>query len=149
MLVILSIVPAIIWWIFADKRRIMEITTFGLFYGVTSIILDSIGSNAMVWTYQIRLTPYLEPQMYPYDVGIVIILFMVVYQRYGKDFKTFIFYSCLLSLFQAFLAEPAMERLDIYKEISWKHIYSFPVYWIIGITCWSIVKYFKSLEQRV
>ena len=85
-LVVLSVVPAIVWWINVDKTRLVENTAFGLFYGVAAIFLDAIGSNAMVWTYPVRLTPYLNPQLYPYDVGVVIIPFMLVYQKYGLFF---------------------------------------------------------------
>jgi hypothetical protein len=143
-LVVLSIVPAIIWWMKVDKTRLIENTSFGLFYGVTAIFLDSIGTNAMVWTYPVRLTPYLNPQLYPYDVGVVIIPFMLVYQRFSSSFKKFFIATGLLSLFLAFMAEPFMVHLGIYKEFTWKHIYSFPIYWLLGLMCWAIIKKFKS-----
>jgi hypothetical protein len=52
---------------------------------------------------------------------------MLVYQRWGKDLKSF-FYLQVFSLFSCFIAEPLMEWLKIYKEITWKNIYSFPFY---------------------
>jgi hypothetical protein len=146
-LVLLSIVPAIIWWIKVDKTKLIENTAFGLFYGVTAIFLDSIGSNAMVWTYPVRLTPYLNPQLYPYDVGVVIIPFMLLYERFGKSFKKFSIATGLLSVFLAFVAEPFMVYLGIYKEIIWKHIYSFPIYWLVGLMCWGIINKFKSYSS--
>ncbi|WP_079509177.1 CBO0543 family protein [Mesobacillus jeotgali] len=147
-LVILSIIPAIIWWIKVDKTKLIENTAFGLFYGVTAIFLDSIGSNAMVWTYPVRLTPYLNPQLYPYDVGVVIIPFMMLYERFSKSFKKFFIATGLLSLFLAFVAEPFMVYLGIYKEIIWKHIYSFPIYWLVGLMCWGIINKFKSYSAK-
>jgi hypothetical protein len=146
-LLVLSIIPAIVWWFRVDKTRLIENTAFGLFYGVTAIFLDSIGSNAMVWTYPVRLTPYLNPQLYPYDVGVVIIPFMFVYQKFSKSFKKFFIATGALSLFLAFIAEPFMVYLEIYKEITWKHIYSFPIYWLIGIMCWAIIKKFQSYNS--
>lgn len=146
-LVVLSIVPAIVWWVQVDKTKLIENTAFGLFYGVTAIFLDSIGSNAMVWTYPVRLTPYLNPQLYPYDVGVVIIPFMMVYQKFGMAFKKFFIATGVLSLFLAFVAEPFMVYMGIYKEITWKHIYSFPIYWLIGLMCWAIIKKFKSYSS--
>jgi hypothetical protein len=118
-----------------------------LFYGVAAIILDSIGGYALVWTYSVRLTPYLSPQFYPYDIGIVIIPYMLVYQNWGSNFKMFLLFTGLLSAFLAFISEPFMELLNIYKEITWKHIYSFPIYWTLGLVCWLIIKQFKKLEQ--
>ncbi|MDZ5472925.1 hypothetical protein SM124_14500 [Bacillus sp. 31A1R] len=148
LLVTLSVLSPIVWIKFVDKSRITEITSFGMFYGIAAIILDSIGSNALVWTYPIRLTPYLYPQLYPYDVGIVIIPFMFVYQRWGNDFKEFLIATGLLSAFLAFMAETFMEALMIYKEFTWKNIYSFPIYWLLGLICWGISKQFKKLEQK-
>ncbi|MBT2641269.1 hypothetical protein J7I80_03375 [Bacillus sp. ISL-41] len=146
-LVALSIVPAIVWWVQVDKTKLIENTAFGLFYGVTAIFLDSIGSNAMVWTYPVRLTPYLNPQLYPYDVGVVIIPFMMVYQKFSMVFKKFFIATGVLSIFLAFVAEPFMVYMGIYKEITWKHIYSFPIYWLVGLMCWAIIKKFKSYSS--
>lgn len=148
LLFLLSIVPPIIWWKLLDKKRVTEITAFGLFYGVAATILDTIGSNAMVWTYPIRLSPYLYPQLYPYDVGCVIIPFMLVYQRWSKDIKKYILSTGVLSLLLAYVAEPIMEWLGIYKALTWKHLYSLAIYWLLGLICWTIIKRFKKLEQR-
>lgn len=148
LLVILSILSPITWWIFIDKQRITEVTAFGLFYGVSAIIFDSIGSSAMVWTYPVRLTPYVYPQLYPYDVGIVIIPFMLIYQRWGGNLKKFILISGLQSAFLAFLAERFMEFFNIYQEITWKNIYSFPIYWLLAIICCLIITKFNKIERR-
>lgn len=147
-LVFLSIFPAIFWWKIVNKQKITEITAFGLFYGVAATVLDSIGSSLMVWAYPFRLSPYVHPQFYPYDVGIVIIPFMLVYQKWSSNFKKYFFGTGVLSLFLAFVAEPFMEWLNIYKEITWKNVYSFPIYWLLGLICWGILKYFKKIEQQ-
>lgn len=149
LLVLLSILSPIVWWKTIDKKRITEITAFGLFYGITAIILDSIGSSTLVWVYPVRLTPYLYPQYYPYDVGLVIVPFMYVYQRWGNHFKPFLLFTGILSAFLAFVAEPFMEWLHIYKELTWKHIYSFPIYWLISLMCWMIINHFKKLENKL
>ncbi len=148
LLVFLSILSPIVWWKTIDTKRITEITAFGLFYGITAIILDSIGSSALVWVYPVRLTPYLYPQYYPYDVGVVIVPFMYVYQKWGHHLKPFLISTGILSAFLAFVAEPFMEWLHIYKELTWKHIYSFPIYWLLGLICWIILKRFKKLESK-
>lgn len=148
LLVSLSVIPPILWWIIVSKKRIIEITTYGLFYGLAAIILDSIGSNALVWAYPVRLTPYLHPQLYPYDIGVVIIPFMLIYQKWSNNFKKFLIYTALLSLYLSFIGEPFMEWLGIYQEITWKNMYSFPIYWLLSIICWCIIQYFKKLEKN-
>jgi hypothetical protein len=147
LLLILCFIMPIIWFNLVDKKRITEITLFGLFYGISAIILDSIGSFSMAWFYSIRITPYLYPELYPYDVCIVIIPYMFVYQVWGNDFKIYFLFTGLLSAFLAFLAEPFLEWLKIYKELTWENIYSFPIYWILGTMCWLFIKQLKKLEQ--
>lgn len=147
-LVILSVLSPLVWWKFINKQRITEITAYGLFYGIAATMLDSIGSNALAWVYPVRLTPYLYPQFYPYDLGIVIIPFMLIYQRWGGSFKSFFLVSALQSAFIAFIAERFMTLIHVYHEITWKHIYSFPIYWLLALICWFIITMFKKIEQR-
>lgn len=146
-LVALSIIPVWIWWKFVNKKRLTEITAFGLYYGVAAIILDSIGSNLLLWAYPVRITPYLYPQMYPYDVGVIIIPYMLVYQKWGDHLNAFIISSGIISLLVAFVAEPGMVWLGMYQQFTWKHIYSFPIYWLLALICRTILTYFKKLEQ--
>lgn len=148
LIIFLCIISPVIWFKFVDKKRITEITLFGLFYGITAIILDAIGSFNLAWFYPYRLTPFLYPELYPYDICVVIIPFMFAFQRWRNDLKKFTFFTLFLSAGLSFLAEPFMEWIKIYREVSWKNIYSFPIYWIVGNICWLIITKFKKLEQR-
>lgn len=147
-IVFLTIIPPIIWWIFVDKKRLIEITAYGLFFGVIAIVLDSIGSYLLLWVYPIRLSPLLFPQLYPYDIGVIIIPFMLVYQRWGGSFKSFFISAGALSAIIAFICEAGMQWLGYYTVLTWKNAYSFPIYWFLGIFCWTIITYFKKLEQK-
>jgi hypothetical protein len=71
-----------------------------------------------------------------------------IYQKWGNNLKKFTVYAGLFSAFLAFIAEPIMEGLDIYKELNWKHYFSFPIYWILGIGCLVIIKQMKKLEKK-
>ncbi|MDZ5471542.1 CBO0543 family protein [Bacillus sp. 31A1R] len=141
-------IPAAIWWKLVDKKIVIEITAYGLFYGVAAIILDSIGTSLLLWTYPVIISPNLFPQIYPYDVGVIIVPFMLIYQKWGKTIKSFWKASGILSLSIAYIAEPFMIWIDVYKPFTWKHIYSFPIYWLLAILCWYILNYFKYLEQN-
>lgn len=147
-LIILSVVPAVVWWRLADKKRIFEILTYGLFLGVIVIILDSIGSNAMIWFYPETLTPYLFPQLYPYDVALIIIPFMLVFQWTLHSTNKFLLYNLLLSFILAFIAETTMERFDFYREIRWENYFSFPIYFSIGTICRAIVIFLLGIKEK-
>jgi hypothetical protein len=139
----LTIVPPIIWWRLLDKNRSFEIITFGLFLGTIAAILDSIGSVAHFWIYPVRLSPYLNPQFYPYDISLVIIPFMLTFQ-YFPDKKKFRLSIITVSAFIAFIAEPFMAWLGVYHQITWKHVYSFFIYYLIALFCRWIIGFLKK-----
>lgn len=142
-LVFLTIFPPIIWWILLDKTKIFEVMAFGLFLGTIATILDSIGSKMMLWTYPVRLSPYLFPQFYPYDVTLVIIPFMLIYQ-WINDKKKFIIATIILSAFISYIAEPLFQAAGIYKVITWRHIYSLIIYSLISIFTKYVMLFLKA-----
>ncbi|MFD1739677.1 CBO0543 family protein [Bacillus salitolerans] len=142
-LVILSILPPIIWWKLLDKKRSFEILVFGLFLGTIASILDSIGSTTLLWFYPVRLSPYLYPQFYPYDVSLVIIPFMLAFQ-YCTETKKFIVVVVVVAAFIAFIAEPFMAWIGVYQQLTWEHIYSFVIYIAIALLCYKIVGFLKE-----
>lgn len=142
-LVILTIIPPLIWWILLDKQRSFEVITYGLFLGMIATILDSIGSINFLWVYPVRLTPYFYPQYYPYDVSLVIIPFMLVYQKF-PTIKKFTISVVLVSAFIAFLAEPFMAWIGVYEQLKWEHIYSFFIYILISLFCKLITIFLKK-----
>jgi hypothetical protein len=147
-LILLSIVPAVIWWKFVDKSRIFEIVTFGLFLGNIAIILDSIGSTALVWYYPVRISPYLFPQLYPFDISLVIIPFMFVYQWARDNDTKFYVYTVLVSAFNSYFAEAVTIWIGIYKEFTWTSSKSFFIYIALGILCRLIIKFMKRAALK-
>jgi len=47
-----------IWWVKVDKRRLSQILLFGSLVAVQRIVMDIIGTNAVLWSYDIRETPF-------------------------------------------------------------------------------------------
>ncbi|WP_160848590.1 CBO0543 family protein [Pontibacillus yanchengensis] len=140
-----STVPWIIWWVFVDKKRGVEILSFGLLAGVFSTILDAIGSNAMAWGYPIRLHWLFYPQLYPYDFTGISILFMICYQIAKDSEKKFALLALITSAFMAFGLEVIFVKIGIYEPYNWRHIYSFPIYFLIA---WISRRIIKSLVKR-
>lgn len=140
LLLILTIVPWMIWWKFIDKKRITEILLFGVLIIITSTFLDIIGWSFSLWFYPNILLPICTP-LVPINYTLLPIGYMVIYQNYRK-WKTFVIAIILLSAFYSFVLEPASEWLNFYKQLNWKHIYSFPGYIFIGIV-------FKWLVEKI
>jgi hypothetical protein len=127
------IIPFLIWWKVVDKKRLLEICLFGLIVNVSCCFLDVMGSELVLWEYPIHILPQI-PLLFPVDFVIVPVIKMIVYQkcpRWGK----YLIWSTVTAAFLAFVAEPLAIWIGEYKLITWKLIYSFPVY--IGINAFA------------
>lgn len=125
------VIPLLLWWKVVDRRRILEITVFGLLVTILATFLDVTGSELLLWNYTIRILPQI-PLLFPADFILVPITYMLIYQRY-KAWKQFLFASIVVALALAFVAEPLAVYIKQYQLISWHYIYSFPVYIMISI----------------
>ncbi len=140
-LLILSIVPWFIWWKLLDKNRKTSIIMFGLFIALFSAIFEHIGENvALWWGYKTRLIPTLT-FLFPFDFTFLPVSFMLVYQFFNK-WRSFVKGMLVLSLGGAFVFEPLLHWMDIYVLYTWKYVYSFPIYFAMGI-------FFKWLVQKI
>lgn len=127
----LLIAPWIIWRAAADRERFFELLTYGLLVMVTSLLLNSIGVEADLWEYQVRLVPLLDVFIV-YDFSVMPVTYMLAYQ-YFKTWKSFLAAHAVISAVFAFIAEPLLVWMDVYMMIKWKHIYSFAGYFIIAV----------------
>lgn len=145
LILVITIIPYIIMWKIVDRKRILEIAVYGLHLNIFSTLLDVLGSELVLWHYGLQLIPTL-PALFPYDFSIVPMVHMVMYQRYTK-WKDFIIANAIVNAIFAFIAEPALTWLKIYEPISWKYVYSFPIYLTLIIASRWIVEIFKARQQ--
>lgn len=131
LLVAVTIIPFIVWWKIVDRRRLFEITTYGLFVALLSGLLDAIGVETDAWDYKYDLIPLLDVFIV-YDISVLPISYMVIYQYFPK-WRQFIIAHIILAFVFAFVAEPLLIWLDIYQVMNWKHIYSLPGYFFLAI----------------
>jgi len=133
------IIPWVIWWILVDKKRVFQILSMGLMILIVATVLDGIGTELGNWSYPIKLVPIL-PRLMDIDFGVLPVIYMLIYQ-YLPRWIPFILTMIIASILMSFVAEPILEWLNIYKVYSWKHIYSAPIYLLIGITFKAIIDY--------
>lgn len=139
LLITASILIIIVWFLVLDKKRIIEIIAYGLFISITGFIFDLIGITMVLWSYPHRVLPILTPLI---EINLVNmpIIYMLVYQ-YFQSWRSFIIAMTINAFVFAFVLEPILIRLGIYKVYYWEHIYSFPIYLLIGIFFkWLIIK---------
>lgn len=145
----LIILPLCFWWHFVDKKRLLEISLFGSAVVTLSIIMDVTGSGLLLWIYPIRILPQ-TPLLFPVDIVDVPVVLMLIYQRYGKWGK-FLFVNAISSAIMSFVLEPGAVYIGMYKLITWKYIYSFPLYVLIAVMAKVLTGVFrkKQLQYRL
>ncbi|WP_456270980.1 CBO0543 family protein [Bacillus sp. AK031] len=111
-LLVLTIIPWVVWWMLADKKRIYELLTYGLLMAVVTVGLDSIGTNMVWWTYPHELFSMLPP-LVPVDLSIIPCAMMVVYQYFDK-WQAFFFANLALALFSTFVGEELFIIADFF-----------------------------------
>jgi hypothetical protein len=146
LLLVLLTIPWLLWWRVVDKRRLKEILLVGYFSTVIALMLDQLGTEFNEWDYPHRVIP-VYPQFMPIDLTILPILYMLLYQ-YFSTWKTYMRALMIMSAAMAFLFEPLLVKMDLYRLIDWKHIYSFPAYILIGIILRLSVLKINAVSER-
>jgi len=124
--VAMFVVPLVVWWKTADKRRILELCVFGLLVNVAASFLDVFGTLYGLWEYPVHILP-MNSLLFPVDYVIVPTVGMHLYQRFAK-WKPFLLACTAASAVMSFACEPLAVWLGMYKLFQWKYVYSFPIY---------------------
>lgn len=122
-----------IWWVIVDKRRLSQIILFGSLVAVGRIVMDIIGTNAVLWSYDIRETPFF-PSPFLHDFTLTPLAFMAVYQ-YCHSWKKFLIWTGVLTGIMSFVFFPILLTLGFLKLYNWNFLVAFVL--IFGIASFS------------
>ncbi|GGM40943.1 hypothetical protein GCM10011351_28970 [Paraliobacillus quinghaiensis] len=145
LLTLLFVIP-IIWWILADKKRIFELLTYGLFVSALATLFDSLFMSMVLFGHKTRLIPILPPLL-PY-LTMIPFIYMLIYQWFST-LKSKIIATIILALILAYLAEPILVWMEIYDLQKWTHTYSFAVYLTLGIISKLLMMFLVKEEAKV
>lgn len=120
------IIPWLIWFRLADRRRIFEMLSLGLMATTLTTIIDASGANSVLFVYPYELVPTVN-WLIPITLGFVPVVFMLLHQ-YSPNWKTFMVNSTLVFAATAFLGEPLAKYLGMNVMVQWNYFYSFLVY---------------------
>lgn len=132
------VLPCILWLLLVDKRRLQEMFTYAFATSFMAILLDEMGSTMTLWTYPVHIFPA-YPRLVTVNYTLVPIIYALIYQ-YIPKWKSFIAANILLTLIFAFILEPILVWAKLYVLISWKHIYSVPIYFFAAV----LLKWFSE-----
>lgn len=140
------VVFPLVWWKLVDKKRVLEIGFFGSLICITALYLDVVGSEYLLWFYAIRIIPQ-TAFLCPVDFVCYPVAMMLLYQKYNK-WRQYLVASTVAAAIFAFVIEPLDVLIGQYVLISWRFIYSFPIYILIAVFCKLLVKKFKWIENK-
>jgi hypothetical protein len=109
-------------------------------------ILDAIGVDLKFWVYPVQFLP-ITPRALPFDVFMVGITFMLLYQFFNS-WRSYLIALFIMALVFAFIGEPISKRLNLVYYIKWKYYYSFLYYVSLGVTVRTIVIKCKQLSEN-
>lgn len=140
----ITILTWLFWVKFHKKESRYRLLTAGFFVMVVSLSFDAIGVQIGLWSYRYEVIPFI-PAFVPYNLALMPVVVMSLIQ-YKPNISPYL-KAAIFGLGSAFVGEPLVAILDIYNAISWKSIYSVPIYAIIFlIGFWlSTRKKYKSL----
>lgn len=138
-LLVLSIIPWWIWFRLVDKRRLLEMTSYTLLIALTCTVLDTMGTNLQFWRYRQHLIWFFKPPLIPADLCAIPVADTLVY-RYFPRWKSFVMAMVVSSLITSFIAEPLFVWMKIYEPVTWRYVYSFPIYILKSVVAKLIVQ---------
>jgi len=130
-LVVLLILPWLIWWKYADKKRLPEIFIVGLMVLILSSYMDAILSELSLWNYHYWVIPY-WPRLISADFSFIPVCFMLVYQKY-RTWPSYLAANAVLAFLLAVPTEMILVWADIFQMNLWRSYYGIPIFFAMGI----------------
>jgi hypothetical protein len=118
---------------------------FGLIATILIVILDIVGYEMALWSYQVELlimVPLLE-----IDLGLLPVIYVFIFQ-YLTDWKKFIIASIGAAAIFSFILEPILSWSGFYEADQWRSIYSFPIYILIPIAAKWLTETITNIQRQ-
>lgn len=147
LLLFLLITPWMIWWRLANRKMLLPLLLYGMVVALESILLDLALANSIAWGYPKRLLDFFSPILLPYDLTVLPVIFMLLYQ-YFSSWKGFIISQIITAALFSFVVEPLLEWMEIYQTYTWNSLYSFPLYILVAIIPKLIIDHLLRWRQN-
>lgn len=133
--ILITVIVWLFWFWFHKKESRYRLLTAGFFVMVVSVSLDAIGVQLGLWSYRFQASPFI-PAYIPYDLALMPVVIMSLIQ-YKPHISPYI-KAIIFGLMAAFIGEPTIVYLDIYKLRMWEYIYSAPVYMAVFLIAYRL-----------
>lgn len=147
LLLLLTIAAYYVWWKLVDKKRIFQIASLGFLTVIVTTLLDTCGTEIpRLWFYRVQLLPLVH-LMIIVDYAFIPVCFMLMYQ-YFVTWKAYLIASVGMAILLSFVAEPVAIMTGFYQPEAWRHIYSFPIYYIMAVTIRWVIEKLVFMQRR-
>lgn len=146
-MVLAWVASIVLWWVFADKKRITELLLYGVMCAYIITALDGIGTEFSAWTYRIITFPVFNRLM-PVDCGVLPVFYMALYQRF-HTWKGFLMADVVSAGLFSFVLEPFVLASGVYLHTRWSSVLSFPIYIAIPIVLRFVMERLHGVQRRL
>ncbi|WP_421378189.1 CBO0543 family protein [Bacillus salacetis] len=118
LLLAILVFPWILFILLHKKRRLVPTMLVGTFTALITVIYDVVGSDYSLWGYPTELVRA-GPGALAFDLGIVPVLFMMLYQYFSR-WKSYIIALLIMAWAYAYIGENISVKLELYTKIKWQ-----------------------------
>jgi hypothetical protein len=144
-LVAFLILPWVLWYFIADRKRLLETFLVCFFVIVPTTYLDALGNDLRFWFYPTQLIP-LAPRAVPFDMSMVPVAYMFIYQFF-QSWRSYTIALFIMAALFAFIGEPLSHKLELVLYIKWNYFYSFIYYVLLGNVIKAVLEKLKKLYR--
>lgn len=117
------VISYIVWWVLIDKTRFAQLLLFGSLVSVGRIVFDIIGSNMVLWSYDIRESPFM-PSPFLHNLTISPLVYMLLHQ-YTSTWRTFLLWNAIITAAYSFILLPFLVSTKVLTFYNWNYMYAF------------------------
>lgn len=141
------IAPWFLFWLLFDRNQAFRTWIVGLFIMLTSFFLDEVGASFQLWEYPYTLTPLEREVFDPANFTLLPIVYMLVYQ-YTRSWKGYLISLIFVALFNTYIGGGLFRLIGAYELVTWKSIYSVPIYYLLGVLARYFVQCLEKLQHQ-
>lgn len=135
-----------IWWKLVDKKRLSQLLLFGSLVSVGRILFDIVGSEMVLWSYNVRESPFV-PSPFLHNLTISPLVYMLLYQ-YTSTWTSYLIWNTVITGVYSFIVLPILVALKMLTLYNWNYWYAFVVVFSITSLSRLVLVGVLNLEKK-
>lgn len=145
-MLLLVVILWFVWWKLLDKKRFNEIGLAGFIAAVLNFFINTTGIELTLWAYPTQIFGVVRTWSL-FELSYITVAYMFLNQ-YFKEWKKYLIAVTIFGAFASFIVQPLLIHFEIFKLYNWRNLYSFPIYFLIGVVVKSITLKIMNVQKR-